>query len=200
MLDPAGEQPAGLHHLVARVVDRRRRVIDRADQRHLVHHRRQPGEDLRDLDARHLGRDRPERPADLLGGIGLHVPGVELRRPADQEQQDAIDVAILRDRPRGRQRLHRRQPQPQRRQRPGVEEIPAGQAVAEMDRLLGVDSEHGATSRKAGCWTRKGTEQARFPNAFPSTGQTGAASYLACSWTQAEISFKRAPLTSILPI
>ena len=39
----------------------------------------------------------------------------------------------------------RRQPQPQRRQRPGVEEIAARQAVAEVDRLPGVDSEHGAT-------------------------------------------------------
>ena len=145
MLDPAGEQPAGLHHLVPGVVDGRRRVIDGADQRHLVHHRRQPGEDLGDLDARHLGRDRPERPADLLGRIGLHVPGVELRRAADQEQQDAVEVAIRRDGPGIRQGLHRRQAQAQCRQRPGVEEIAAGQAVAEVDRLPGIDSEHRAT-------------------------------------------------------
>ena len=71
MLGPAGEQPAGLHHLVPGVVDGRRRVVHRADQRDLVHHRRQPGEDLRDLDARHLGGDRSERPADLLGRSGF---------------------------------------------------------------------------------------------------------------------------------
>ena len=36
MLDAAGEEPAGLHHLMAGVVDGRRRVIDRADDRELV--------------------------------------------------------------------------------------------------------------------------------------------------------------------
>ena len=36
MLDAAGEQPARLHHLMAGVVNRRRRVVDGADQRKLV--------------------------------------------------------------------------------------------------------------------------------------------------------------------
>ena len=36
VLDAAGEQPAGLHHLVAGVVDRGGGVIDRAHQRELV--------------------------------------------------------------------------------------------------------------------------------------------------------------------
>ena len=145
MVDPAREEAPGLHHLVPDVVDRRRRMIDGADQRHLVHHRGQPGEDLGDLNARHLGRDRPERPADFLGRIGLHVPGVELRRAADQEQQDAIEVAIRRDGAGTRKGLHRRKAQAQCRQRAGMEEIPASQPVAEVHRLPGIDSEHRTT-------------------------------------------------------
>ena len=84
-----------------------------------------------------IGRNGP---ADLLGRIRLHVPGVELRWAADQEQQDAIDVAISRYGPSRRQGLHRRQPEPERRQRPGVQEIAASQPITKVDRLLGVDS------------------------------------------------------------
>ncbi len=142
VLDPAAEEAAGLHHLVAGVVDGRRRVVDRADQRHLVHLAGQLREDLADLDARHAGRDRPERPADLLGRVGLHVPGVELRRPADQEQQDAVDVAVPRHRPPRLQRLHPRQAQPEPGERAGVEEVATGQPVAEVDRPGGVDADH----------------------------------------------------------
>ena len=40
------------------------------------------------LDAGHRRRDRLELAADLVGSGGLHVPGVELARPAVQQEQD----------------------------------------------------------------------------------------------------------------
>ena len=51
-IDAAGEQPAGLHHLPARVVHRRPAVMDRPHQRDLVGDRGVPGQDLGDLDRR----------------------------------------------------------------------------------------------------------------------------------------------------
>jgi hypothetical protein len=94
MLDPAGEEPTRLHHLVAGVVNRRSRVVDRADQRELVGVLGHTGEDLGYLDPASFGLDRVERPADLGRGLRLRVPGVQLARPADQEQHDAIDVPV----------------------------------------------------------------------------------------------------------
>src|SRR5438045_4175876 len=60
VLDAAGEQPAGLHHLVAGVVDGRRRVVDAADQGVLVGVPGHLREDLRNLDPGHVGADRLE--------------------------------------------------------------------------------------------------------------------------------------------
>ena len=72
-VDAAGEQPAGLHHLMARVVHRGGRVIAAADQRELVGVLGVQREDLGDLDARRVGLDRLERPANFGRGLGLHV-------------------------------------------------------------------------------------------------------------------------------
>ena len=44
------------------------------------------------------------------------------------------------------QGLQAGQAQPERGERAGVEEVAAGQAVAEADRLVGIDAEHRATS------------------------------------------------------
>ncbi len=146
VLDTAAEQPASLHHLMARVVDGRRGMIHAPDQRHLIHHRGQPGKDLGDLKARHLGRDRPERAPDFLGCIRLHIPGIELGWAADQKQQDATDVAISRYGSSGRQGFHRRQPQSKSCQRPGVQEIAASQPITKVDRLLRINLDHVAAS------------------------------------------------------
>ena len=51
MLDAPGEEATSLHHLVAGVVDGRRLVIDRADERDLVHDPRELREDLAHVDA-----------------------------------------------------------------------------------------------------------------------------------------------------
>ena len=94
VLDPPREQPAGLHHLMARVVDRRRRVIDGTGPATTC-----------PSSSRAWGRSRGSGPPapwsrsagtgrGSLGSVRLHVPGVELGWPADQEQQDAIDVTV----------------------------------------------------------------------------------------------------------
>ena len=95
MLDAAREEPARLHHLMAGVVDGRGGVIDRADQRELVGVPGHLREDLGDRMPGTLVADRLERPAHLGGGVRLRVPGIDLARPADEKQHDAIDVFIL---------------------------------------------------------------------------------------------------------
>ena len=44
---------------------------------------------LADLDAGHAGGDRLVWPADFLGGVGLQVEHVDVRRPAFEEQENA---------------------------------------------------------------------------------------------------------------
>ena len=44
---------------------------------------------LADLQAGHFRRDRLERPADVVRGVGLQIERVELARPAPHEQEDA---------------------------------------------------------------------------------------------------------------
>ena len=80
MLLPLPAEPAGLEELLARLVDRRGVVRDRTDEREPIHPGRQPGQVLVDPDARDPGRDRAERPADLLGRLRLGVPGLKLTR------------------------------------------------------------------------------------------------------------------------
>ena len=96
VLDAAGEQPAGLHHLVAGVVDGRGRVVDRADQRELVGVPGHLREDLADLHA----RARWSRSAGTARGPrrGRSAWGPRCRcwlGPPTQEQHDAVDVAVL---------------------------------------------------------------------------------------------------------
>ena len=91
----AAEEAAGLHHLVAGLVDRRRLVVDRAEDGVAVGGLRHEREGFADFDAGYVGSDRPERPADVVGGVGLGVPGVELAGAADQEEKDAIDILRL---------------------------------------------------------------------------------------------------------
>ena len=87
-VDPAGEEPAGLHHLMAGVMHRRRVVITTADQRELVRDLRVQGEYLGELYVRVVRPDRLERPAYLTRRVRLHIPGVQLARRAQIEDHD----------------------------------------------------------------------------------------------------------------
>ena len=72
---------------------------------------RQPRKRFANLDAVDVGRDRPPRPGDFLGGVGLEIEHVLMRRPADQVDQD--DRFVRRAHARrflGPQKLRQRKP------------------------------------------------------------------------------------------
>ena len=65
-------------------------VVHRPDLGELAHHLREPGQVLGDEQAR-LGRgDRLELAADAVGGVGLHVERIEVRRPAELVEEDDV--------------------------------------------------------------------------------------------------------------
>ena len=63
-------------------------VGDGADERVAIGDAGMARQMLADLHARHIGRDRLEVAAVLGRGVGLHVVGFHVRRPARQPQQD----------------------------------------------------------------------------------------------------------------
>ena len=81
-----GVQVGGLKNLVRLVIARAR--VDRADDRELVHHRRLLGQIFAQKHARQLAANRGKRAADLLGHVGLNVPGVDVARSAGHPEQD----------------------------------------------------------------------------------------------------------------
>ena len=81
-----GQHPVGGREVVAGV------VVHRADDRHLVHHPRVIGQEFRDRDARHARAHRPQRAAELGGGLGLRVVGLVLGRAAVEPDQDHGEV------------------------------------------------------------------------------------------------------------
>ena len=89
------KKAAGLHHLMARVMDRSRRVVEAPHQGILVGVPRHPREDLADPDPVHIGGNRLEGTSDLGRRIRLHVPGVQLAGTADQEEEDAVHGVLL---------------------------------------------------------------------------------------------------------
>src|SRR5262249_19190129 len=141
------EQPTSLHDLMPRIVYCDARVVDRSHQGELVGVRGHPREDLADLDAGDVGSNGPVGTANLRRRLRLHVPRVELARSADEEQADAVDVLVAAHRAARLQReqVRERQPQPAETERPGVKKVAPREPVAEMDGLLGVELDHGAS-------------------------------------------------------
>ncbi len=64
-----------------------------------------------------------------------------LARAADEEQHDAVDVVVLAG-PAAFARVQAGERQAERGEGAGVEEVAAGQAVAEGSRAVGVQSDH----------------------------------------------------------
>src|SRR5262249_11901489 len=98
-------------------------------------------EDLTQIHAWNIGGDGSKRAANLCRRLGLGVPGVDVAGPADQEQHDAIDVAVwnaggrsLREQVRQRQAEHR--------DGSGMKEVAPGQAIAKMHRAIRIQSQH----------------------------------------------------------
>jgi hypothetical protein len=69
-------------------------VIHATDDRVLIGVLGHPRKILADFDARDVGLDGLVRSANLDRRVGLHVPGVELRRSADEHEEDAVHLAL----------------------------------------------------------------------------------------------------------
>ena len=140
--DAAGEEPARLHHLVAGVVDRRRSVINGADERELIGDLRVAWENLGELKVT-LGGNRLERPANLAGRVGLHVEEVELAGRAEvEDHDDRLLVAAARDLTCGLRGGVVRHGEAERAERADLEEIAARRAVAGGDGTGAGDFQH----------------------------------------------------------
>ena len=127
---------------MAGVVDRRRRVIDRADEGELVGDLRVAGKNLGELEIA-LGRDGRERPANLAGRVGLHVEEVELAGRAEvEDHDDRLLVAAARDLTCGLRGGVVRHREAERAERADLEEIAARRAVAGGDGTGAGDVQH----------------------------------------------------------
>ena len=49
---------------------------------------------LADMRARHVGRDGPQLAANLRGRVGLEIKHVDVARPAEHPQEDAVHLAL----------------------------------------------------------------------------------------------------------
>jgi hypothetical protein len=141
------KEPPGLHVLMPHVVDTGAGVVHGPQERVFVRVLRHARKDFADLNAGDVGGDGFVGTADFGRRVRLHVPGVELAGPADQHQQNAIDVAGRLHRSGGLEDLEVPQCQAEERQRPRVEEIAPSQSIAEVNALFRVESEHHASRR-----------------------------------------------------
>ena len=119
-------------------------VIERPHQRPLVGVPRHTGEDFGNLDAGNIRLDRFVRAANFRRSVGLHVPGIELARSANEEEHDHVDVAlVVVDRALRFERQEVGQAEAQHAGRTGVQEIAAAEAVTEADGFVVIESKHG---------------------------------------------------------
>ena len=139
MLHPAEGKTAGLEQLMPHGVQGSRAVIATPQQGVLVGVSRHARKDLADLDPWYVGLDRIVGPADLDGGLRLHVEGVELGGPAHQHQHDHIDVpGGVRDGPLGAHLEEFGHPEPQQAQGTHMKKVTTAGTVAELHGLVGV--------------------------------------------------------------
>src|ERR1051325_4351308 len=68
-------------------------VVEAAEDRVLVGHLRQARQVLADVDAGDVGADRPKLAADLVGGAGLEIEGLQMARPAVGPEEDDREIA-----------------------------------------------------------------------------------------------------------
>ena len=143
-VDAAGEKPAGLHHLMASIVDCGSGVITGADEREFVGEFGVERKDFRYLNVGIVGFDRLEGPADFGRRIRLHVESIDLAGCAEIEDQDAGFIVLTGS--RSAERLERREfrkAQAEGSERADLEEVAAGDAVASGDRASSSYFKHG---------------------------------------------------------
>ncbi len=143
ILLPAARQVAGLHKLMACLMDRGRLVMHRPHQGIAIGHPGHERKVLADSDAGHVGPDRLERPADRLRGGRLQIPGIQLAGTTNQEKKDAVDVASVRGtRLLELTKIGQRQPDGTRPQGADAEEITPRQTVAEFYAFFALKLKH----------------------------------------------------------
>jgi hypothetical protein len=152
-LDAAGEPAPGLHDLPAGVVHRGAVVVARAHEGKLVGDFGMLRQEFRDFEGVALRADRLEGAADLGRGVGLHVPEVHVRRPAEVEDRDARPLlAAVAHLPLARGAGVLRQREADGRQRAHVQEIPPACTRPAEDRPLPGPGD--AKFEHAGCSVR----------------------------------------------
>ena len=136
----AAEQLAGLHQLMAGLMDRRGPVMDRAHDGVAVGHAAHERQMFANLDAVDVGLDGPEGATDVFRGIRFEIPGIQLARPTHQEKQNTVEVAAR----AGGACLHVGQRQTDGPCAEGThpQEIAAGQTVAESNWLFAQEIQH----------------------------------------------------------
>src|SRR5947209_11343157 len=93
MVPAAAEQPAGLHQLMSRFVNRRLVMMDGAHHGEAIRPLRQSREVLADLDAGCAGVNGAERPAHFGRRCRLEIERVEMAGTADEKEEDAVELA-----------------------------------------------------------------------------------------------------------
>ena len=143
-VDATSEQTPRLHHLMAGIVHRGGRVIDRADERELVRHFGVQRKHFRNLNGITGRADGFKWTANLARRVGLQIESVELTRRAQIENHDGrLLVIALGDRAHCLQRGILRETQPDGTQRADLQEITAGDPVTGRNRASSGYFQHG---------------------------------------------------------
>jgi hypothetical protein len=93
-LDASGEAASGLHDLPTGVVDGGAVMVAGADEGEFVCDGCVFGEDFGDLDFGGFGLDGFEGASDFCGGVGLHIPEVDMAGAAEIEEENAGAVVF----------------------------------------------------------------------------------------------------------
>ena len=112
------------------------RVAERTDQRRPVHPACQPWQVLADVEAGQRRGDRPELAPDAVGGIGLEVEHIDVRRAAEQVEHEDRSGRPARARggpARGLHPARKRQPA-EEGERPDPHQFPTRDPVAQHPR------------------------------------------------------------------
>jgi hypothetical protein len=142
-IDPAREQTASLHHLMAGIMDGGSRVLAGPHEREFVGELRVQGKYFGNLDIGIVRPDGLERAANFRGRVRFHVKRIELAGGAQVEDHDAGLVILACG--YGAERLERGKFGKRKSQRPesaDLEEIATRDAIAGGDRAVSGDVNH----------------------------------------------------------
>ncbi len=91
-IQPIAVRMTGLHRLMPDLMNGCSAMCHRPHESISVGHRRHEWQMLADLDTGNIRSNGPERAANGFGRVRLRVPGIEVARTADEEQDNAIPI------------------------------------------------------------------------------------------------------------